>query len=300
MSARQSRLPFMLWRYSDSTFLIILCSVNVLLRLPLLMIDVVPTSDFGWYFARARGIAEGGGYAQDGIPTAFWPVGWHGFLGGLMRVFGVHVAVGQFANLVLSAIVVCLIVAVGRRLTADPRIGRLAALTIVLLPNQIAYVPLLSVEIFFESLLLLGFFLLMSQSALRLIAAGLVFGVAALTKSQAILVPFVFALPLLSIRRPWRSARRYLRTAVLAGVPMILVILPWTIRNYVVLDTFVPVSTNGGITLLTGNNPSARGGYTPDDPLVKDISVNPADQITADRLARERAVIGLRTTQWVL
>jgi hypothetical protein len=35
------------------------------------------------------------------------------------------------------------------------------------------------------------------------------------------------------------------------------------------MGAWIPVSTNGGITLLTGNNDSARGGFTPDDALVK-------------------------------
>jgi hypothetical protein len=41
------------------------------------------------------------------------------------------------------------------------------------------------------------------------------------------------------------------------------------VRNHRELGAWVAVSTNGGITLLTGNNDSANGGFTPDDPLVK-------------------------------
>src|SRR3954454_15357039 len=38
------------------------------------------SADFDWYYQRAIGIASGVGYAQDGTLTAFWPVGWPGFL----------------------------------------------------------------------------------------------------------------------------------------------------------------------------------------------------------------------------
>jgi len=282
-----------LFGLSDDAFLLAVCAVNVLLRVPLLLIEVTPTSDFGWYYARAQDIAAGRGFVEDGVLTAFWPVGWPGFLGGLLSLFGPHVLVGQVANLVLSTTVIGLTGTIGMRLFAGSAAWRVAALIIAVLPNQIAYVPLLSVEIFFEFLLLLGFLLLMSPSAVAALAAGLVFGVAALTKSQAVLLPVVLGLPLLLLpaawQADWRRLRRWIRTMVLAGVGMLVVMLPWTARNYAVFHTLIPVSTNGGYTLLTGNNSSARGGYTPDDPLVEDLSKNPRDQIEMDRMAKQRA-----------
>jgi hypothetical protein len=41
------------------------------------------------------------------------------------------------------------------------------------------------------------------------------------------------------------------------------------VRNHRELGSWIAVSTNGGITLLTGNNDSARGGFTPEDPVVR-------------------------------
>ena len=281
---------YSLFRCSDATFLLCAGLLDLLTRLPLLWIDVTPASDFEWYFARATGIAQGIGYAQAGILTAFWPVGWPGFLGGLLWLFGPSVVVGQYANLVLSVIVVWLITLIGTRLFGDRRVGRLAALIITLLPNQNGYVPLRSAEIFFEFLLLLGFFLVLRESTAGLLMAGCVFGVSALTKSQAILLPAVIALPLLDVRGGHRGLGRMARTTLLMGIPMIIVVLPWTMRNHQVFDAWIPISTNGGITLLTGNNPSARGGFTAGDPLVTDLSVKPEDQVQADRTARERAV----------
>ena len=34
----------------------------------------------------------------------------------------------------------------------------------------------------------------------------------------------------------------------------VLVILPWTVRNYLVLDDFIPVATSGGIVVLMGSS----------------------------------------------
>jgi hypothetical protein len=269
----------------DWTFLLVVCLLDIVLRLPLLALEVVPTSDFGWYFDAARSIAAGDGFTDKSVPTAFWPVGWPGFLAGALRLFGPHVWVGQCLNLVLSTGVIGLTAAAGRLLFPTAQAWRLAVLLIALYPNQIAYVPLLSVEIFFEFLLLLGFLLLTAGSLRSLLAAGAVFGVAALTKAQAVFVPAVLAMPLLAA-----GFSRGIRTMLLTGVVMAAVILPWTLRNYVVLHEFIPVSTNGGYTLLTGNNPSAAGRYTADDALVASLSTDPHDQVAMDRVARDLAL----------
>jgi hypothetical protein len=261
---------------TDRTVLIAICLLNILLRLPLLALDVVPTSDFEWYYDAARSIASGQGFADKGILTAFWPVGWPAFLGGLLWIFGSSVQVGQIANLLLSVGMIILIKIAGKQLFPGPT-WRLAAVIIAIFPNQIAYVPLLSVEIFFEFLLLLGFVLISGRSA---IISGLAFGIAALTKTQAVFLPAILSLPFVPSR---------LRAAILGTTVMLIVIASWTIRNYTVFHAFIPVSTNGGYTLLTGNNPSANGRYTWDDPLVADLSKNPADQVAADHLAADRA-----------
>ena len=271
-------------RLSSSQFLGAVCILNILLRLPLLALDVVPTSDFEWYYDAARSIAAGEGFADKGVLTAFWPVGWPGFLGILLSVFGSHVWVGQCANVLLSTGVIYLTMAAGKRLFPGSPAWKLGILLIAVFPNQIAYVPLLSVEIFFEFLLLLGFVLMISRFSLTIAASGLVFGVAALTKTQAVFVPAALGLPLLA-----GGISRWFRLGVLTGVMMAAVILPWTARNYAVFHTFVPVSTNGGYTLLTGNNPSAKGRYTWDDALVADLSKEPGDQVAMDRVARDRA-----------
>ena len=50
-----------------------------------------------------------------------------------------------------------------------------------------------------------------------------------------------------------------------------LTILPWTIRNVVVMDSFIPVATNASTTLWSGHNPNANGGptYAPPELLAR-------------------------------
>ncbi len=253
-------------------FLGAVCLLNIALRLPLLALDVVPTSDFEWYFDAAKSIAGGAGFADKGHLTAFWPPGWPAFLAGFLWVAGPHARVGQIVNLALSVAVILLTARAGRLMFPRNNAWKPAVLLIAVFPNQIAYVPLLSVEIFFEVLLLAGFVLMAAGHWVR---AGIALGIATLTKTQALLIPLVLA---------------YGRTAALTTVIAAATVLPWTVRNYYVFDALVPVATNGGYTLVTGNNPRANGGYNAADPLVQGVSRDPADQIASDREWRHRGV----------
>src|SRR5262249_55511254 len=51
------------------------------------------------------------------------------------------------------------------------------------------------------------------------------------------------------------------RNGAFLYISLLLVVLPWTIRNALVFQHFIFVSTNGGINLLIGNNPHATGAY---------------------------------------
>ena len=247
-------------------------------------------ADFAWYYGRATELAAGGGYADGGVPTAFWPVGWPGFLGLLFRLTGPSALAGQIANLCFAALVFVLTAKLGSALFRDKRVGNLAVLILTLCPNQIAYVPLLSTEIFFQALLLGSILLLMRQSIRATLLAGLVLGIATLTKTQTLLIPaFVFGIMFLF--QPSRAAfMRLLAHGCVLYIVMLLVVAPWTYRNYVVLHAFVPVSTNGGWTLLTGNNPETDGSVVTDSVLTRGISHDPVDQVAMDHLATARAV----------
>ena len=67
------------------------------------------SSDFLWYYQRAVEIASGSGYAERGVLTAFWPVGWPGFLAALFAITGPSVLAGQLSNLVFAAVVFVLL-----------------------------------------------------------------------------------------------------------------------------------------------------------------------------------------------
>src|SRR6185369_5734885 len=97
---------------------------------------------------------------------------------------------------------------------------------------------------------------------------GFLFGLTAMFRPEYLLVGAAFVV-LAFIRIAWLRAgpgagRNW--TGGLAGAAILLValvlpILPWTIRNYVVLDRVVPISTGGGKALYVGTYLPADGEY---------------------------------------
>jgi hypothetical protein len=262
-------------------------AIDIALRLAILvLLPIHQTSDFQWYYDRGIEMASGAGYAENGVPTAFWPVGWPGFLGVLFWIFGTSQLVGQIANVVLSAIVFVLTAHIATALTKHPLIPRLAVLALAIYPNQIAYVPLLSTEIFYEALILVSIALLSMETIQRGLLAGIVFGIAMLTKAQTLFLPGLVILCAWLQGRPRAAWQRYAALGVAVYIGVALPVVPWIVRNYQIFGAFIPVSTNGGITLLTGNNPSADGGFTTDDPLVRMVSHDPRQQVQMDRQAK--------------
>jgi len=232
-------------------------------------VDAAPVSDFGWYYERGIDLSAGKGYSVDGIPTAYWPVGYPAFLGLLLRVFGTSLLVPKAANVIVSIGVLLLSYYMAKKLFRSELAGRATLLILSFYPNHIAYCSLVGSEIIFVFLLLLGVLLLISsgRKAWLVPVSGIVFGLACLVKPQTILVPMVVAGS--GTMRCVRSRGLRRRLVSFAGLYIVLAItlLPWTVRNYRLFDDFVYVSNNGGINLLIGNNPCANGRYVFSDEM---------------------------------
>jgi 4-amino-4-deoxy-L-arabinose transferase-like glycosyltransferase len=93
---------------------------------------------------------------------------------------------------------------------------------------------------------------------------GVLFGLTALFRPEYLLVGAAFVV--LAAIRAGRAGGSWDWRPGLAGVAVLLValvlpILPWTIRNLVVLDRVVPISTGGGKALYVGTYYPADGEY---------------------------------------
>jgi 4-amino-4-deoxy-L-arabinose transferase-like glycosyltransferase len=90
---------------------------------------------------------------------------------------------------------------------------------------------------------------------------GLLFGATAMFRPEYTLVAGAFVV-FAAVR--WASERRWAFGATAVGlmlVALLLPIVPWTIRNIVVLERLVPISTGGGKALYVGTFYPADGEY---------------------------------------
>lgn len=95
----------------------------------------------------------------------------------------------------------------------------------------------------------------------RWLLPGLLFGLTAMFRPEYLLVGAAFVA--LAALRIWRARewRLGLAGAAVLLLALVLPILPWTIRNLVVLDRVVPISTGGGKALYVGTYLPADGEY---------------------------------------
>src|SRR5207302_10314972 len=88
----------------------------------------------------------------------------------------------------------------------------------------------------------------------------------------------------------WHEARKHLSRAFIVYAAMAAVLVPWAARNTLAFGETVLISTNGGASLLAGNNPSANGSNFEDDSLAAQRKFFVRDQVAADRRAKELAI----------
>jgi 4-amino-4-deoxy-L-arabinose transferase-like glycosyltransferase len=86
----------------------------------------------------------------------------------------------------------------------------------------------------------------------RWLAPGALLGLTTLTRPEYL--PFVALFALLALARVWLGHRKGLLPGLAAGALLVAafcaVLAPWTARNAIVLDRFVPVTTGGGKALF--------------------------------------------------
>ena len=242
------------------------------------------------FHTTAISLSRGDGYVPlTGGPTARWPPGYSTVLGGLYRVFGVHPIVGELMNaLVGAATVVLLMLAVERAI--DRRTAIVAGLILAVLPGPIMWTDVLVAETVYTAVFVLVMLVLVhARPTLRwMVVIGLVIGLGALVRGEAltwVLLPIV----LFWNELPRRGLVRGIAVVVCAAA---LVMAPWTIRNAMVMDAFVPVATNASQTLWSGHHAGATGGqtYPPPDHDLEFSPELPGRELESSKALRNDAV----------
>jgi 4-amino-4-deoxy-L-arabinose transferase-like glycosyltransferase len=182
------------------------------------------------------------------------PPGYALYLVAVYETLGRSFLATQLVQNVLASICCVLLVLVAARLGSWP-IGVTAGVVAALSP-QLGFVSALVLPDALSALPLLLALLILARAHpdggwpwWASAGAGVLVGVGVWLRPNVVLLPPFLSLVILAVSR---DRKRGLVHAVALSLASVLVVIPITIRNYVVFGEFVPVSINGGLTLWQG------------------------------------------------
>ncbi len=271
----------------------------------------VPGSDSNEYDSYAWNLAQGHGYSgispdvkkPDGQllehPTAYRSPGTSVLWAGLYWFFGHRYGVVRFFHCVLDTLTILLIFQIGRKCFSNT-VALLAAAIYAAWPTALLYSSQLVSEPLF-TFLFCCFILISLQFAERAswprsIAAGVLLGLAMLTRGNAVLM-VVLLIPW-SIWQFRRTPRLVVRSLAISLVALVMLV-PWTIRNYEIFHSFIPFQTGGGDVLLgsynrvIASNPLYYGYYVwPDSelPEFREQITAPNNEVIRDHVETQLAI----------
>lgn len=279
------------------------------------------SEDRDGYRVLGQRLEEGRGFSDaDGRPTAYRPPLYPLLIAGIIACGGGPKTLGA-VQVLLGVATVGMTWALARRLL-DARRAAIAAALVAVDPLLAQYTAHVMTETLFTALstgLLLVLASPESGRPSRQVLAGALFGLAALCRPTiwmygAALAGWngILALRNSGARGVWKEVRTHLPLAASVA----LTVLPWVLRNAIVLGHPILTTTHGGYTLLLANNPvvyreevDKPWGATWDeappgrrqsdwltatlDDLQRDLGPNPGE-VAADRWMTRRAWRNIR------
>ena len=231
-------------------------------------------------------------YDPRGVLTTFRAPLYPAFLAGIYLLFGAGVHrffAARLAQAFLGALLPVLTYLVARRwFPEDERAARLSAGVIAFYPMLLLYPLALATENLFFVLVLAGLLVLLvaveRPTPGGFAAAGVLFGLAALTRSIILLAVGMAAVWL------WFSLRRRRETVILC-LALGATITPWVVRNSLLSGRLTGIETSLGYNLYLGYHPQSDGtfAYGPSLDLLSIL-----DDSTRDQVGTQRAVAFVR------
>jgi len=276
----------MKWALSAKRLIPILILGTVLRLLWVYFVNTQPIFDFKHYHDLAMSLLHNGSYTmpegldyikqstdyiQQGVqyPTAFRPPGYPFLLAAIYAIWP-SILAAKLANVFFGMVWIVCAYLLGRKYFNE-RVGLWAAFLTAIFPPAIGYTSILGTEVFSVALLLFILCLQVYRIGGR-ITGPLIQG--ALIGFLALVKPYFAVFPILHLIIMWwlskeyatpQNKRRQIKEVVLpvvyATIAMAIMISPWTVRNYIAFDRFVPISTNGDFVLYINNNDLNQGLY---------------------------------------
>ena len=225
------------------------------------------------YVVLARGLLAGRGlvlyepyFGSDW--RALFPPAYPVLLAGWGAVAGFSTASVLLLGTLTDLATACLIARLGDVL-GNATAGRRAAWLYLIWPSVLFSAPLAQKESLCALLAVaLALAWLTPRPGWRgAVALGVPAGLLALTQPGEAPLAALFGIVLLGRVGLWTILLVGMRGAIVAT----LVLLPWWIRNWMLFETFVPLTSASGASLWIGNNPTATGNWEPPPPELKGL-----------------------------
>ncbi len=298
---------------SAKLWLVAILALCLLLRIALVFYhgDNEIRSDAAAFYQLACNIADGKGFSANDYkgepqPSAHGYVIYPCFLAILLYLFDARLIEIGIAQAIIDTLSCLLVFFIACRFTRNGvRTGLLASFAYAIYPPFIFSTGTAMTETLNTFVMVALAFVLvvaMRREWHYYVLAGLLMGFAILSRPALLAFPFMFALVLV-LSRNW--VKGWLTKAVVFVVCSYIAISPWTIRNYIMLHKFVPVTTNFGMPFWGGTGPAdgvclGGPGYPVDTkernlynhPLIPDVSEKTYQKITSlqQRLAKMNEV----------
>jgi len=294
-------------RVRNKPLLVLILLAAILIRLPVALymgdqVTVLPgIQDQVSYDALARSLLDGRGYSftenwypftPANTPTAHWSFIYPLYLAGIYAVTGYHPLVARLLQVAVGGALLCFLVyRIGRRVVNEET-GLVGAGLAAVYGYFIYYNVALMTETFFIVLVLLtlylGIELKENPTLMRWIGLGFSLGLAGLLRQTVLLfAPFLLFWLFMELRgrgiRWWYFA--------LPVVIILLLVTPWTIRNYQVYREFLLLNSNAGYALFASNNPNLGTNWRNDEvvvPVPKELAGQ--NEAELDRALTQRGI----------
>ena len=220
----------------------------------------VPMVDEKWHWL----------WAQEILDKSFWGEGsyfrgplYPYLLAFLYFITDASIFWAKFLQILICGLTAAFIFKIGRGLFNET-VGAISGFVYVFYGTLVFYETMFLIPVLFLFFLVWAMSRLIenqdSSSLKSWLITGLIFGLAAITRPNIIIVvPFLALWLFFRQRQPALDWKISIRPALVLVAGMFLAIAPVTIRNYAVTGDIILISSQGGINLYLGNNEAADG-----------------------------------------
>jgi 4-amino-4-deoxy-L-arabinose transferase-like glycosyltransferase len=229
-------------------------AIAFLIRLLAVMFLPQSAPDTGTYHNIAINLLERGAFSLDGImPTGRFAPVYPAFLAASYKLFGTVFLPVRMIQVIIDSFTCVLIYHIALMLFRRGRVGVISGLIASFHPSLIGSTTFVLTETLYAFLLTVSVLLLVKAAKSAKIRAyclaGAALGIATLCRPTSMLFPLFL---LAGAVFPLRSRIRIAGVVALA-LTLLVVIMPWTVRNFIVFEEFIPVAIGGGGNLWIGS-----------------------------------------------